>query len=55
MNGASDLFVEVSGESSRHTRLAGGVSALPNVAVEDEGVFEVDATGSKPPQNGVEV
>lgn len=45
MNGASDLFVEVFGEKGRHTRLAVGVSALPyNVAVEVEGVFEVDAT-----------
>lgn len=43
MNGASDLFVEVFGERGRHTRLAVGVSALPyNVAVEVEGVFEVD-------------
>ncbi|MEM9006963.1 MAG: RidA family protein [Cyanobacteria bacterium P01_F01_bin.86] len=42
MNGASDLFVEVFGESGRHTRVAVGVSALPyNVAVEVEGVFEV--------------
>jgi enamine deaminase RidA (YjgF/YER057c/UK114 family) len=45
MNGASDLFVEVFGERGRHTRLAVGVSALPyNVAVEVEGVFEVNAT-----------
>jgi len=45
MNGASDLFVDVFGESGRHTRMAVGVSALPyNVAVEVEGVFEVRAT-----------
>lgn len=45
MNGASDLFVEVFGESGRHTRVAVGVSALPyNVAVEVEGVFEVNAS-----------
>lgn len=43
MNGASDLFVEIFGEKGRHTRLAVGVSALPyNVAVEVEGIFEVD-------------
>jgi enamine deaminase RidA (YjgF/YER057c/UK114 family) len=42
INGASDLFVEVFGETGRHTRLAVGVSALPyDVAVEVEGVFEV--------------
>ncbi|MEM9819120.1 MAG: RidA family protein, partial [Cyanobacteria bacterium P01_D01_bin.6] len=45
MNGASDLFVDVFGEAGRHTRLAVGVSALPyNVAVEVEGVFEIDTT-----------
>ena len=43
MNGASDLFVEIFGEKGRHTRLAVGVSALPyNVAVEVEGIFEID-------------
>lgn len=43
MNGASDLFVDVFGEAGRHTRMAIGVSSLPyNVAVEVEGVFEVD-------------
>ncbi len=42
MNGASDLFVDVLGEAGRHTRMAGGVSALPyDVAVEVEGIFEV--------------
>lgn len=44
MNGASDLFVEVFGDKGRHTRLAVGVSALPyNVAVEVEGIFEIEA------------
>ena len=42
MNGASDLFVEIFGDSGRHTRVAVGVTALPyNVAVEVEGVFEI--------------
>jgi enamine deaminase RidA (YjgF/YER057c/UK114 family) len=42
MNGASDLFIEVFGESGRHTRMAVGVSALPyDVAVEVEGLLEV--------------
>lgn len=42
MNGASDLFVQIFGESGRHTRMAVGVSALPyDVAVEVEAVFEV--------------
>lgn len=45
MNGASNLFVEVFGQAGRHTRMAVGVSALPyNVAVEVEGVFEIEAT-----------
>lgn len=45
MNGASDLFVEIFGEKGRHTRLAVGVSSLPyNVAVEVEGVIEIDTT-----------
>ncbi len=42
MNGASDLFVQIFGESGRHARMAVGVSALPyDVAVEVEAVFEV--------------
>ncbi|HEX3551734.1 MAG TPA: RidA family protein [Thermoanaerobaculia bacterium] len=42
VNGASDLFVQVFGESGRHTRMAVGVVALPyDVAVEVEAVFEV--------------
>lgn len=45
MNGASDLFMEVFGESGKHTRMAVGVNALPyNVAVEVEGVFEITET-----------
>jgi enamine deaminase RidA (YjgF/YER057c/UK114 family) len=42
LNGASDLFLELFGESGKHTRIAVGVSALPyNVAVEVEAVVEV--------------
>jgi len=42
MNGASDLFVQIFGESGRHARMAVGVSALPyDVAVEVEAVFEI--------------
>jgi enamine deaminase RidA (YjgF/YER057c/UK114 family) len=41
VNGASELFVEIFGESGRHARAAVGVSSLPrNVAVEIEAVFE---------------
>ena len=42
MNGCSDVFVEVFGDSGRHARSAIGVAALPlGVAVEVEGVFEI--------------
>lgn len=42
LNGASDLFYEVFGESGRHTRFAVGVAAIPfNFAVEVKAVFEV--------------
>jgi enamine deaminase RidA (YjgF/YER057c/UK114 family) len=42
MNGASDLMVEVFGDSGRHARSTVGVSALPaDAAVEVEGLFEV--------------
>ena len=42
LNGASDLFYEVLGESGRHTRFAVGVAAIPfNFAVEVKAVFEV--------------
>ena len=41
-NGASDLFVEVFGDSGRHARAAVGAGSLPrNVAVEVDAVFEV--------------
>lgn len=43
-NGASDLLVEVFGESGRHARAAVGVAALPmNAPVEVEFVFELHA------------
>jgi len=43
INGASNLMVEVFGESGRHARAAVGVAGLPfGVAVEIDGVFEVD-------------
>ena len=42
VNGASDLMVEVFGDSGRHARAAVGVSSLPGgVAVEVEGMFEL--------------
>ena len=42
INGASDLFVEVFGETGRHTRMAIGTNGLPyGVAVEVEAVFEI--------------
>jgi len=41
VNGASELFAEIFGESGRHARAAVGVSSLPrNVAVEVEAVLE---------------
>ncbi|SRR5258706_8616561 len=41
-NGASDLFVEVFGESGKHARSAVGAGSLPrNVAVELEAVVEI--------------
>jgi enamine deaminase RidA (YjgF/YER057c/UK114 family) len=41
VNGASDLFAEIFGDSGRHARAAVGVSSLPrNVAVEVEAVLE---------------
>ncbi|WP_256977726.1 RidA family protein [Bordetella genomosp. 10] len=43
INGASDLIGQVMGEAGRHVRVAIGSSSLPrNVAVEIEGLFEVD-------------
>ena len=42
VNGASDLFVEVFGETGRHARTAIGVPALPDdIAVEVDGIFEI--------------
>ena len=42
INGASNLMIEVFGESGRHARAAVGVAGLPfGVAVEIDGVFEV--------------
>ncbi len=42
INGASDFFVEVLGESGRHARSAVSAGALPlGVAVEIEGIFEL--------------
>jgi len=41
-NGASDLIVEIFGETGRHSRAAVGAGSLPrNVAVEVEAVFEL--------------
>lgn len=41
-NGASDLMVEVLGESGRHARFAVGAGSLPrNVAVEADGIFKL--------------
>lgn len=43
INGASDLIIEIMGESGRHARSAVGVSALPgNAAVEIEAIFEIE-------------
>lgn len=42
INGASDLLVEVLGESGRHTRCAVGVAGLPaNAAVEIDATFSI--------------
>ncbi len=43
VNGASDLMVEVFGDSGRHARSAVGAPSLPlNAAVEIDGVFEIN-------------
>ncbi len=43
INGCSDLFVEILGDSGKHTRSAVGFAALPfNIAVEIECTMEVD-------------
>jgi enamine deaminase RidA (YjgF/YER057c/UK114 family) len=42
INGASDLIVQVLGESGKHARFAVGANSLPrNVAVEIDGIFEI--------------
>ncbi len=42
VNGASDLFVEVFGESGRHARVATGVNELPmNSPIELEVIFRI--------------
>ena len=43
MNGASDLTVEIFGDSGRHARSTIGVPSLPlDAPVEIEGMFEID-------------
>ena len=43
LNGASELFVELYGDSGRHSRTAIGVASMPfGVAIEVEGVFEIE-------------
>lgn len=43
INGCSDLFVEIFGESGKHARAAVGMASLPmNIPVEIEMVVEVD-------------
>jgi enamine deaminase RidA (YjgF/YER057c/UK114 family) len=43
INGASDLLVQLFGDSSRHARSAVGMQALPfGIAVEIEMIFEVE-------------
>ena len=42
-NGASELLLEVLGDSGRHARAAVGVNALPlNASVEIEFLFEIE-------------
>lgn len=42
INGASDLMVEIFGDTGRHARFAVGAGSLPlNVAVEVDAVFEI--------------
>ena len=44
INGASDMMVDVFGDAGKHARSAVGAGSLPlNVAVEIEGIFEVEA------------
>ena len=43
INGASDLFVELFGEKGRHARTAVGANLPLGVAVEVDGIFEVES------------
>ena len=43
VNGASDLFVELFGEKGRHARTAVGANLPLGVAVEIDGIFEVES------------
>ena len=43
INGASDLLVELLGEKGRHARTAVGANLPLGVAVEIDGIFEVDS------------
>ena len=43
INGASDLLVELFGEKGRHARTAVGANLPLGVAVEIDGIFEVEA------------
>ena len=43
INGASDLFVELFGEKGRHARTAVGANLPLGVAVEIDGIFEVQS------------
>ena len=43
LNGASELFIELFGDSGRHSRTAIGAASMPfGVAIEVEGIFEVE-------------
>ncbi len=43
VNGCSDLFLAIFGDSGRHARSAVGMSALPNgIPIEIEAIFEVE-------------
>ena len=43
INGASDLFVDLFGEKGRHARTAVGANLPLGVAVEIDGIFEVES------------
>ena len=43
INGASDLFVELFGEKGRHARTAVGANLPLGVAVEIDGIFELES------------